>query len=412
MVRRRARPSRFGNIGLWMLHWQCLLGMMWLWLSGIRCITSLKGATRTGYAPAWQTTCMDARLRSQRHAMQLKRWKEIFPNEDATRFDLVDELYALPTKMPTTMCQFASWLEDWITKLVVADELSAHIEPRRAMAILMIVGKPLQSTDNIFMTEWVAILRESGLRDDVTVASLQEARLKIGGLSQGSSTRTSSWSSSRTCSTTPPNATNASILIQEPMASAYDVVLRHIVFKIVPVLADNSFHGLAVLNQVPEETIPSLKGRQLTLNRPRLQPHRTKRKAKASLRARWSAEPDDGRDDPEESEVYFVDAQTSESDMESDGMLGWAASARKDYKEGAFATVACACRTDSPETQSDTWEWRGPCCLVRVHHQFRRCLYTPNWHDQISQGITVQPQTNYPCQAQGSVQSKSSYREC
>ena len=26
-----------------------------------------------------------------------------FPNEDATRFDLVDELYTLPAKMPTSM---------------------------------------------------------------------------------------------------------------------------------------------------------------------------------------------------------------------------------------------------------------------------------------------------------------------
>ena len=62
-------------------------------------------------------------------------WKEIFPNEDATRFDLVDELCALPAKMPTSMFQFAAWLEDWMTKLVVADEVSAHIEPRRAMAV-------------------------------------------------------------------------------------------------------------------------------------------------------------------------------------------------------------------------------------------------------------------------------------
>ena len=58
--------------------------------------------------------------------------KEIFPNEpqDATRFDLVDELYTLPAKMPTSMFQFAAWLEDWMTKLVVADEVAACIEPR------------------------------------------------------------------------------------------------------------------------------------------------------------------------------------------------------------------------------------------------------------------------------------------
>ena len=106
-------------------------------------------------------------------------WKQVFPNEDATGFGLVDELYALPAKMPTSMFQFAAWLEDWMTKLVVADEVSAHIEPRRAMAVLMNVGKPLQTADNIFMTEWVAIFRESGLRDDVTVKNLQDACLKL-----------------------------------------------------------------------------------------------------------------------------------------------------------------------------------------------------------------------------------------
>ena len=105
-------------------------------------------------------------------------WKEIVPNEDATRFDLVD-LYTLPTKLPTSMFPFAAWLEDWMTKLVVADEVAAHIKPRRAMAILMNVGKPLQTSKNIFMTEWVAIFRESGLRDDVTVANLQDACLKL-----------------------------------------------------------------------------------------------------------------------------------------------------------------------------------------------------------------------------------------
>ena len=42
-------------------------------------------------------------------------WKETFPNEDATRFDLVDELYTLPAKMPTSMFQFAAWLEDSMT---------------------------------------------------------------------------------------------------------------------------------------------------------------------------------------------------------------------------------------------------------------------------------------------------------
>ena len=75
--------------------------------------------------------------------------KEIFPNEDATRFDLVEELYSLPQKPPATMHTFAAWLEEWVTKLVAADEISAYVEPRRAMAVLSHVGKPPSSIGHL-----------------------------------------------------------------------------------------------------------------------------------------------------------------------------------------------------------------------------------------------------------------------
>ena len=77
--------------------------------------------------------------------------------------------------------------------------------------------------------------------------------------------------------------------------------------------------------------------------------------------------------------------------MDSDGMLDWSASECKYYKDRIMATVACAC-PDSSIKLSDTWEWRGPCCLVRVHCQTRRCLFTPTWKESIWQGPTVQPQ--------------------
>ena len=73
------------------------------------------------------------------------------------------------------MHTFAARLEDWVTKLVAADEISAYVEPRRAMAVLSHVGKPLQASDTLFMTEWVAIFRESGLRDDVSVENLKRS---------------------------------------------------------------------------------------------------------------------------------------------------------------------------------------------------------------------------------------------
>ena len=42
------------------------------------------------------------------------------------------------------MHTFAAWLEDWVTKLVAADEISAYVEPRRAMAVLSHVGNPFK----------------------------------------------------------------------------------------------------------------------------------------------------------------------------------------------------------------------------------------------------------------------------
>ena len=46
-------------------------------------------------------------------------------------------------------------------------------------------------------------------------------------------------------------------------------------------------------------------------------------------------EPEDQADEQEDDpEAYLVEAQTSESEMESDGMLDWSASECKDYKDG------------------------------------------------------------------------------
>ena len=107
-------------------------------------------------------------------------------------------------------------------------------------------------------------------------------------------------------------------------------------------------------------------------------------------------EPDEsqGQDDDQEEdpEAYLVEAQSSssESEMDSDSMLVWSASECKDYKDRFMATVARAC-PDSSAKLSDTWEWRGPCCLLSVHRQTRRCLFTRHGKS-IWQGLTVQPQ--------------------
>ena len=76
------------------------------------------------------------------HEILRMAMKKIF--EDATRFDLVEELYSLPQKPPAAMHAFAAWLEDWVTKLVAADEISAYVEPRRAMAVFLMLENPFR----------------------------------------------------------------------------------------------------------------------------------------------------------------------------------------------------------------------------------------------------------------------------
>ena len=103
---------------------------------------------------------------------------------------------------------------------------------------------------------------------------------------------------------------------------------------------------------------------------------------------------DQAHEEPQEDdpEAYLMAAATSssESEVETDGMCDWSASECKDYKVG-IATVACAA-SESTKIQRDAWEWQGPCCLVRVHRQLRRCLFTPTWKEDIWQGLALQPQ--------------------
>ena len=80
---------------------------------------------------------------------------------------------------------------------------------------------------------------------------------------------------------------------------------------------------------------PSLKGKTEEGEKASLDP-----KGQSKKNQDEQDEPDDRADQQEgEPEVYLVDAQTYESEVESDGMLDWAASECKDYKDGAFATV-------------------------------------------------------------------------
>ena len=163
--------------------------------------------------------------------------------ENATRFDLVDELYALPVKMPT----IAAWLEDWMTKLVVADEVAAHIEPRRAMAVLMNVGKPLQTSDNDrmgshFPREW-ASRRCDHCEPPGCLSQVSSSKLNVHNNVCPPRRPFQPLRPSRQDPQTEMDARMeiiASMHIPEPTGSVCDVALSHTIFRLVPVLADTS----------------------------------------------------------------------------------------------------------------------------------------------------------------------------
>ena len=98
-------------------------------------------------------------------------------------------------------------------------------------------------------------------------------------------------------------------------------------------------------------------------------------------------------EEPDELEVYFVDGQTSGSKEDLGCTPDWSASECTDYKACALAPVACASPQTTLHPLHDTWEWRGPCYVVRALRQVRRYLYTPTWEEEsVWQGLTVQPQ--------------------
>ena len=49
----------------------------------------------------------------------------------------------------------------------------------------------------------------------------------------------------------------------------------------------------------------------------------------------------------------------------------------------------------------DSWEWRGSCCLVRVHRQARRCLFTPTWKEDIWEWFHGIPHEKDLCDTRG-----------
>ena len=282
------------------------------------------------------------------------------------------------------------------------------------------------------MTEWVAIFRESGLQADVTIANLQDACLKIVDLTRARACelqvdlqveRAQQPLSAKTAIPTTKSKPKPAAETNKPVFRFFlkpdgrrngDNCHVHILAPMECLRCGSEAHNLPACTRprrqqssrsssakpAPKKTYAKPKGKTADAQvKTQGSPDKKKGKGKSKGKDRKSKpsaksgdvdfdedvqaetdeqEAEDAAQD-KDPEAYLVEAQTSESEVESDDMLDWLASERKDYKDRAFATVACLSHPDSPEQLSDTWEWRGPWRLVRVHRQLRRCLYTPTW---------------------------------
>ena len=316
--------------------------------------------------------------------------------------------------MPTTIYHFASRFEDWMTK-------PSHGCPHECW-------RTLQSSDNIFMTEWVAIFRESGLRDDVSIASHQEACLKLVVLArararelqvdmqverahQPASAKTVAPTTKSKVKPMPNMDKQVCFLKPDGCNNGGDCQYAHPRTN-KRLRCGSETHSLQDCTRpccqqasrsgkpkpVPKKEYSKAKvrtaGAQIsktqassdTKNKGKGKPKGKDKKNKPSTK---TGEVDFGNaendmpeqedtqeltEEPEEPEVYFADGQTSEREEDFGCMSDGSASECTECKASAFAPTARASPQTTLQPLHDIWEWRGPCCLVRVHRQVRRCL--------------------------------------
>ena len=99
-------------------------------------------------------------------------------------------------------CTSLSWLEDSMTKLIVADEVSAHISSLDEQCTSSCtLESPSRLPTTFCMTELGSYLPRKRTAKRCDHCESPVCMSQISGLSQSSSTRTSSRPASRTCST-------------------------------------------------------------------------------------------------------------------------------------------------------------------------------------------------------------------
>ena len=246
--------------------------------------------------------------------------------------------------------------------------------------------------------------RESGLQDNVTIANLQNACLKLV-LARARARelqvdqqveRAQQSLSPKTASQKPkgPSETDKAVChfflkpdgckngdtcqYARPRTDGIevcDVAQSHTISRLVPVLADNSLLDPAV--PAPRKPYAKPKGRAADAQ---TSSQGNQENAKGESKKGRQTKPTAKSGDVDFDENAQAEQEEPEQPQEHD----------EDQEDDQEAYCVEAQSTSESEMDSDgTREWRGPCCLVRVHRQLRRCLFTPTWKEDIWQGLTV-----------------------
>eukprot|EP00975_Prorocentrum_lima_P008508 1816435-Prorocentrum_lima.AAC.1 len=62
--------------------------------------------------------------------------REVMPTRGFSRLSMASDVQTRPTKIPTTEVGLAKWLEEYYSKLEMANKLGCALEPRLIMIVL------------------------------------------------------------------------------------------------------------------------------------------------------------------------------------------------------------------------------------------------------------------------------------
>ncbi len=93
--------------------------------------------------------------------------REVFPAENLSRLNIAEEVMVIPNKVPSDFVHLSEWLEDWLTKITVARQFKALLDPRKLLGVSQFVLKEVVEQDFTVNGAYLELYRSLGLRQEV-----------------------------------------------------------------------------------------------------------------------------------------------------------------------------------------------------------------------------------------------------